>query len=87
MNKIIFIDKDQHLRTRQILAQDAFEVVRTERTTRQARPQLVCKWSVDPCTGGLSCAWSSQDAEEPDSRRSRASDDPAANGPTVLRAA
>lgn len=87
MNKIIFIDKGRHLRTRQILARGAFEVVRTERTTRQVRPQLVCKWRVDPCTGRLSCAWSLQDAEEPDSRRSRASHDPAANGPTVLRAA
>ncbi|CAA2143045.1 hypothetical protein HYPP_04046 [Hyphomicrobium sp. ghe19] len=80
MNKIIFIEKGRHLRMRQTLVQDAFEVSRTVRT------QLVCRWQVDPCTGRLSCAWSSQDAEEPGSRRLRVNH-PAANGPTVLRAA
>ncbi|MGO4686255.1 hypothetical protein [Hyphomicrobium sp. 2TAF46] len=86
MNKIIFIDKGRHLRMRQTLVQDAFEVSRTVHTARHMRPQLVCRWQVDPCTGRLFCAWTSEDAEEPGSRRLRVNH-PAANGPTVLRAA
>lgn len=87
MNKIIFIDKGLRLQTRQTRAQSALGVVGTERMTRPVRPQLVCRWRVDPCSGRLSCSWVSQDAEEPSSRCSRASRDRAANGTAVLRAA
>ena len=87
MNKIIFIDKGRHLQIRQTLIQDAFEVTRSGRTCRTVRSQLVCRWQVDPCTGRLSCAWKSEDAEEPGSRRLRANHHSAVNGPSVLRAA
>lgn len=87
MNKINFIDKDQRLRTRQTLAEGAHDVVRIERITRPRRPQLVGRWRVEPCTGRLFCSWVSQDAEEPSSRRSHASQYAAANGPAVARAA
>ena len=87
MNKIIFIDKGPRLQTRQTRAQGAPGVVRTERATQPVRSQLVCRWRVDPGTGRLSCAWSSQESEEQGSRRLRASRDQAANANAVLRAA